>query len=99
MIDVIFIDDKDIKFVIEVENSTNLISAFHRASVLNDDVSKIIVIPGDREQELLNLKDPLSIYSIKKSGWKYLIYSDLEKLSCLKNPKLELFLRDINGTK
>lgn len=98
MIDVLFIKNNKIKFAIEVENSTNIISALHRCSVLDDTVIKIIVIPDDRKQELLNLKDPLSIESIKKSKWKYLLYSDIDKLINQNKPALELFLKDVNGT-
>ena len=96
MIDVVFIKDSKIVFAIEVENSTNIISALHRVSVLNDNqISRIIVIPNDREQELLKLKDPLSLESINKGKWKYLLYSDLDKLVSQNTPSIDLFLKDI----
>lgn len=96
MIDVVFIKDSKIVFAIEIENSTNIISALHRVSVLDDNqISRIIVIPNDREQELLKLKDPLSLESINKGKWKYLLYSDLDKLVSQNTPSIDLFLKDI----
>lgn len=96
MIDVVFIKDDKIAFAIEIENSTNIISALHRVSVLEDSqITKVIVIPNNREQELLNLKDPLSLESIKKDKWKYLLYSDLDKLIGQNTPIIDLFLKDI----
>lgn len=95
MIDVLFIKNNKIKFAIEVENSTNIISALHRCSVLGGEVIKIIVIPDERNKELLNLKDPLSLNEIKTGNWKYLLYSELDKLIAQKKPSLEVFLKDI----
>ena len=95
MIDVLFIKNNKIKFAIEVENSTNIISALHRCFVLGGEVIKIIVIPDERNKELLNLKDPLSLNEIKTGNWKYLLYSELDKLIAQKKPSLEVFLKDI----
>ena len=68
-------------------------------AVLSNETKKLIVIPNEREQELLNLKDPLSRDSFSKSEWKYLLYSDIDKLSEQKKPTLETFLKGIDATR
>ena len=94
MIDMIWLNDKKIKIIFEVENSTNLISAISRGSNLDNDILKVMVIPNKREKELKN-QDVLFKEQFKKHNWKYLLYSDVEKIL---NSKVEinLFLKDIN---
>ena len=94
-IDILFIKDKSIHYAFEIENSTNIIEALHRNSVLESSIPKFIVIPNDREEELLGKKEPLFVESIKKNHWQYLLYSDIDKLVKVKYPRLEQFAKDI----
>ncbi|BCD70420.1 hypothetical protein SNTW_10650 [Helicobacter suis] len=97
MIDLIFIKNNKIKCIFEVENSTNIVTALHRASVLDDNVDKIIVIPDARKNELLRLKDTLTRKVIKDHNWKYITYSDVDNLNHTKNPNLATYLKAIDG--
>ena len=94
-IDILFLKEGKIIYVFEVENSTNFIEALHRNSVLESDIEKFIVLPNKREEELLNKKEPLFIKSFNSGNWKYLLYSDLDKLISQKSPKIEHFAKDI----
>lgn len=94
-IDILFLKEGKIVYVFEVENSTNFIEALHRNSVLESHIEKFIVLPNKREKELLSKKEPLFIESFNGGNWKYLLYSDLDKLISQKSPKIEHFTKDI----
>lgn len=96
-IDILFIKNGDIKYAFEIENSTNIISAFHRCSVLNESVNKFIVIPKKREKELLSKQDPLFIDSANKYNWKYLLYEDIDKLNNTIKPDISIFSKDVTN--
>ncbi|TQR59061.1 DNA methyltransferase [Campylobacter troglodytis] len=95
MIDILFIKDRQICYVFEIENSTSIILALHRASVLDKDLPKFIVIPNEREKELLSKQEPLSKEAFRQNSWKYLLYSDIDKLSNAKNPQIQNFAKDM----
>ena len=97
MIDLIWINNKNIVRVFEVENTTNLISAIQRASNLDNTISKIMVIPNDREKELKRISDPLFKESFDKYCWQYILYSDIDKIlqSKLDKTILDSFLKNI----
>lgn len=96
MIDMIWLNNKNIEVIFEVENSTNLISAISRGTNLDKAILKVMVIPNRREDELLRQKDKMFCEQFKVNNWKYLLYSDVEKLKTSKQ-KIDLFLKDING--
>lgn len=41
------------------------------------------------------MQEPLSVEGFKKNHWQYLLYSDIDKLLRLKEPKFDLFAKDI----
>ncbi len=83
MIDMLWIKNKHIEYAIEVEHSTKFTSGLQRASNLNYDTKKIMVLPETRKQEFLSIKDPLFLETFKKYNWKYLFYGDVAVLqSC-----------------
>jgi len=85
MIDQLWLDpDANIRVAIEVENSTNFISAVQRASNLVGDIPKFMIIPDYREYEILSIPDPLFISAFNAHGWKYLKYSDVERLASMR---------------
>lgn len=96
MIDMIWLNNKNIEVIFEVENSTNLISAISRGTNLDKSILKVMVIPNKRENELLKQKDRLFYDQFKINNWKYLFYSDVEKLKTSKQ-KIDLFLKNIDG--
>lgn len=95
MIDILFIKNKKIHCLFEIENSTTIISALHRASVLSRDIQKFIVIPDSRENELLSKQEPLSKEVFIQNNWQYLLYSDIDKLTKTINPQIKTFAKDI----
>ncbi|MGX2971798.1 DNA methyltransferase [Helicobacter sp. T3_23-1059] len=95
MIDILFIKDKEIHCIFEIENSTSIISALHRASVLDKNIAKFIVIPDARINELLAKQEPLSKEAFIQNNWKYLLYSDIDKLIKTINPQIQTFAKDI----
>ena len=99
MIDVIWLANNAIKMIFEVENTTNFISGIQRGSNLSNDILKIMVIPNYREKELLRIPDPLFVNSFKTHNWKYLLYSDVEKILQSKTnmDTLNLFIKDIGS--
>lgn len=88
MIDMIWFDGEEIKYVLEVENTTNFTSGVQRASNVDAGINKLMIIPDKREVELKNLSDPLFTENFKNYNWKYAIYTDMEKLTSVK--KLDL---------
>jgi DNA modification methylase len=94
MIDMIWLKEQQIEIVFEVENSTNLISAISRASNLNKQILKVMVIPDNREKELNN-QDRLFKEQFNEYNWKYLLYSDVERLLNSK-VEIDIFLKGIN---
>ena len=85
MIDMVWIKNDKVEFAIEVENSTNFTSGIQRASNLDIEISKLMVLPNKRKAEFLGIKDPLFIDSFKKYNWGYLFYDDIIKLKSLRN--------------
>ena len=81
MIDMLWIKKGQVKYAIEVENSTKFISGLQRASNLNKNVNKIMVLPNERQSEFLKVRDPLFVKTFKTDNWSYLFYGDVLKLN------------------
>tara|TARA_R110002033_G_scaffold169169_1_gene209571 strand:- start:1124 stop:3571 length:2448 start_codon:yes stop_codon:yes gene_type:complete len=98
MIDLIWLKEDKIKIIIEVENSTNFTSGIQRGSNLPNDVIKIMIIPDHRENELNRISDPLFKESFKSHNWKYILYSDVDKIlqSNASMETINLFAKDLN---
>lgn len=98
MIDLIWLKEDKIKIIIEVENSTNFTSGIQRGSNLPNDVIKIMIIPDHRENELNRISDPLFKESFKSHNWKYILYSDVDKIlqSKASMETINLFAKDLN---
>ena len=94
MIDMIWIAENNFKYLIEVENSTTITSAIQRGSNANKDIPKLIVIPDLRESELRRIKDKFFIDGFKEYSWKYMIYSDVDKILSSKQ-NIQMFLKEI----
>lgn len=98
MIDLIWVQDDKFKVIIEVENSTNFTSGIQRGSNLPNDVLKIMIIPDHRENELNRISDPLFKESFKSHNWKYILYSDVDKIlkSKASMETIDLFSKELN---
>jgi 16S rRNA G966 N2-methylase RsmD len=88
MIDLVWVFHNKIIAIFEIENSTNFTSGIQRGSNLNTDINKFMIVPDIRNKKFINIKDPLFVQAFKSHNWKYLNYSDVEKL--IKNNKLNI---------
>lgn len=89
MIDQIWLSkNNEIICIFEVENSTGFIAAIQRASNVETDIPKFMVIPDFRENELLSIKDPLFIETFKKYNWKYICYNEINRLLAFSKPTM-----------
>lgn len=80
MIDMLWLKDGKIEFIIEVENTTKFTSGIQRASNVEANIPKLMVIPDHRKNEFLKIGDKLFTENFKGYNWKYLFYSDVENL-------------------
>ncbi len=87
MIDMLWIKNGEIKYAIEVENSTKFTSGLQRASNLGFSVEKIMVLPDEREKELRSIGDPLFVEGFNRYNWKYLLYKDVLRLDSARDIK------------
>lgn len=95
MVDTIFLppDRKSISCLWEVENSTNFASAIQRGSNAPKETPKFMVIPDDRENELLAIIDPLFVQSFGDNHWRYLTYTNITRLASFSSPTLNEILK------
>lgn len=84
MIDMLWIDKNNIKYIIEVENTTKFTSGIQRASNADIAIPKLMVVPDNRKEEFLNINDPLFIDNFKRYNWKYIFYSDIFSMVSLR---------------
>jgi len=97
MIDCLFIRNSSIEVIFEVENSTNFSSAIIRASNTKKAIPKLMVIPDNRESELLAFSDPLFKESFKIANWKYITYTSIEHLASLRTVSIDEILQSAKG--
>ena len=84
MIDCLYISDSSIKSIFEVENSTNFSSAIIRASNVEVEIPKFMIVPDNRENELCSFSDPMFKREFVNNSWRYLTYSEIRRLSSLR---------------
>lgn len=94
MIDILWLEDNNnIKFALEVENSTNFTSGIQRASNLDQSSNRIMIIPDRRIKEFRSIQDPLFVNSFKNYCWSFMTYKEVENLKSLRNPTI----KDLNS--
>jgi hypothetical protein len=95
MVDVVFLPkEADSIFCLwEVENSTKFTSAIQRGSNAPRDTPKFMVIPDNRESELLAVIDPLFTQSFTENHWRYLTYTDTARLAAFSRPTIDTLIR------
>ena len=99
MVDVIFLPPNraSILCLWEVENSTNFTSAIQRGSNASKDTPKFMVVPDDREGELLAIVDPLFVESFEDNHWRYLTYTEITRLVSFSGLTLSEILNTSNA--
>ncbi len=81
-IDIMWIKNKKVEYVFEVEYTTKITEAFSRCSNIPKtyNTKKSIVIPRVRQKLLMRkLKSELINITVKKEKWKIIFFKDLEK--------------------
>ena len=75
-IDLLWIEEKNIKAAFEVEATTGMTSALLRGSNLDYDVPKYMVIPEERETQLQNkMSSPLFAQYFNNENWQVLYFN------------------------
>jgi len=80
-IDVLWLEDGNIKYEFEVENTTGISEAIIRGSNIPDDhhLKRYILIPKQRENFLFKkLQEPILQETIKKVKWNFIRFQDLD---------------------
>ncbi|MDR3244252.1 MAG: hypothetical protein LBT79_05835, partial [Elusimicrobiota bacterium] len=90
MIDMLWIDKHDIKYIIEVENTTKFTSGIQRASNAGVNMPKLMIVPDSRKEEFLNITDPLFIDNFKRYNWKYIFYNDIVNIMSYRKIDLKI---------
>lgn len=90
MIDMLWLKNNEIKYIIEVENTTKFTSGIQRASNADANIPKLMVIPNSRKDEFLGINDPLFTDNFKSYNWKYVFYSDIENIKSSRKIDLSL---------
>lgn len=93
MIDAIWTDGNEIKCIFEVENSTNFSMALQRASNLDKEIPKFMIIPDKREEELCSVVDPVFIKLFKEYNWKFVTYTSILRMATSRKVEFESLLK------
>jgi len=91
-IDLVWIKNKEIQAIFEVESTTAMTSALMRGSNVNETVDKFMVLPEEREVQFKNkMTSPLFKEHFKNENWK-LIYFDTLRIAYTKQKaKLDIY--------
>jgi hypothetical protein len=90
MIDMLWLKDNKIEYIIEVENTTKFTSGIQRASNVEIDIPKLMVVPDKRKNEFLGINDPLFTDNFKNYNWDYIFYSEVKKIKSSRNIDMSL---------
>ena len=79
-IDMLWIKNDKIEYVIEVESTTSMTSALHRGSNFNHELPKLMHFPKDRFRQFVRkMKTPLFYERYSEDNWKFIIFEELYK--------------------
>lgn len=82
-IDVVWLKDNEIKYALEVENSTAFVEALKRITNIpeREKVEKVIVMPKKRLSLLKDkMQEPMFADYFEKDNWKIMYYEDVERI-------------------
>lgn len=79
-IDLIWIKDKSIAVLFEIESTTSMTSGLQRGSNVESSVPKFLVLPEERETQLMQkLKSPMFSERFTQDNWKILYFGALRE--------------------
>lgn len=90
-IDVLWLKDDLVANVFEIEATTSMTEALKRGSNVDPGVSKYLVVPQDREDQLLRkLRSPLFGERYQEDSWRCVFFEALEKAYQKEKGKLDI---------
>ena len=89
MVDCVYISGNEIMAIFEVENSTNFSNAIIRASNVEKEIRKFMIIPDDREDELRATRDPMFVEAFSDGNWRFLNYTAIKQLASMGRVSME----------
>jgi hypothetical protein len=90
-IDVLWLDGSKIVYSFDVESTTTITSAVIRGTnIPTKDTMRVIVIPPEREDELLRrITEPALKNAIESNKWGIMLFGELEEISKTKKKKID----------
>jgi len=97
-IDLIWIENKKIKTIFEVESTTSMTSALLRGSNIDKSIDKFMVLPEEREEQFKRkMTSPLFKEHFENENWR-LIYFDVLRNAYIKD-KYRICIYELVNTK
>ncbi len=93
MVDAIWVERDQVKCIFEVENSTNFSMALQRASNMNKEIPKFMIIPDKREMELHSIVDPVFVKLFREYSWKYITYTSILRMASSRKVEFNSLLK------
>jgi 16S rRNA G966 N2-methylase RsmD len=91
-IDLVWIKDKEIKAIFEVESTTAMTSALMRGSNVDETVDKFMVLPEEREVQFKNkMTSPLFKEHFENENWKLLYFDTIRIAYTKQKAKLDIY--------
>ncbi|MBI5218468.1 MAG: DNA adenine methylase [Bacteroidia bacterium] len=93
-IDILWIKNDKIEYVVEVESTTSMTSALQRGSNIDKEVPKIMLFPADRFRQFeRKMKTPMFYERYDGDNWKFILFEELYK--AWNNKRNELLIEEI----
>ena len=90
-IDILWIKNDRIEYVIEVESTTSMTSALQRGSNVDNDVPKIMLFPEDRLGQFeRKMKTPMFSERFEGDNWKFILFEELYRAWYEKKEELKI---------
>jgi len=90
-IDILWIKNDRIEYVIEVESTTSMTSALQRGSNVDIGVPKLMLFPSDRHKQFeRKMKNPMFFERYENDNWKFILFEELYKAWNQKSNKLKI---------
>jgi hypothetical protein len=91
-IDLLWVEENKIAYSFEVEATTTMTESLNRGSNIDSAVPKFLVIPEEREEQLLRkMRSPMFAKRFKDDGWRVIFFEPLRKEYWKKEGKLDIF--------
>jgi 16S rRNA G966 N2-methylase RsmD len=91
-IDLLWVQENKIAYSFEVEATTTMTESLNRGSNIDPTVPKFLVIPEDREPQLIRkMRSPMFANRFKDDNWRVIFFEPLRKEYWKKKGKMDIF--------